>query len=143
MDAASRTAILASLADELNGAYLYDALALAEKDERLAEVYKRMADAERRHAAAWSGRLKKEGIEPPAFKPGWRTQVLAWSAKRFGVAAVVPTITGLEQKDSRKYDGMPDASQMAADERSHGRLLQQVTSGMRGGFGGVALAQME
>jgi hypothetical protein len=38
MDAASRTAILASLADELNGAYLYDALARAEKDERLAEV---------------------------------------------------------------------------------------------------------
>lgn len=143
MDSASRTAILASLADELNGAYLYDALARAEQDGRLAQVYKRMADAERRHAAAWSGRLKKEGIEPPKFKPGWRTRVLAWSARRFGVAAVVPTITGLEQKDSRKYDGMADASQMAADERSHGRLLQQVTSGMRGGFGGVALAQLE
>lgn len=43
MDKKNKKMILDSLDDELNGAYLYDALAQAEKDERLAEVYQRMA----------------------------------------------------------------------------------------------------
>ena len=57
---------LASLADERNGAYLYDALSKAEKDERLAEVYHRMADAERKHAASWTKRLNEAGVPIPA-----------------------------------------------------------------------------
>ncbi|HEY5982713.1 MAG TPA: VIT1/CCC1 family protein [Anaerolineales bacterium] len=134
---------LMSLADERNGAYLYDALTRAEKDTRLAEVYRRMADAERRHAAVWERRLTEAGAAVPSFKPGWRTVVLAWCAKRFGVAAVLPTVAGLEQKDTRKYDGLANSARMAADERSHARLLRNVTSGIQGGMGGVALAQLE
>jgi rubrerythrin len=53
MDATMQQMALESLADERNGAFLYDALAKAEKDERLAEVYRRMAAVERQHAAAW------------------------------------------------------------------------------------------
>lgn len=47
MDAKLKETALENLKDELNGAYLYDALAQAEKDERLAEVYRRMAAVER------------------------------------------------------------------------------------------------
>ena len=41
-----------NLIDELNGAALYDALAAAEKDTRLSEVYRRLATVERKHAEA-------------------------------------------------------------------------------------------
>jgi VIT1/CCC1 family predicted Fe2+/Mn2+ transporter len=143
MDKETQVRILASLEDELNGAYLYDALSGAEKDERLAEVYHRMADAERKHAATWTVRLKEAGRSIPRHTVGWRTVVLAWCARRFGPSAVLPTITGMEQKDSRKYDGTPGAADMAADERSHARLLQQAAGTMKGGMHGVELAQLE
>src|SRR5512136_3077034 len=126
MDTEMQEIALSNLKDELDGAYLYDALAQVEKDTRLAEVYRRMAAVERKHAAVWVERLKAAKVEPPAFTPNWRTRTLAWTAKRLGVAAVLPTITGLEQKDTRKYAFTPDAAEMAADEHSHARLLQQV-----------------
>lgn len=143
MDKIEKETALGSLDDELNGAYLYDALAKAEKDQRLAEVYRRMAAVERKHAAVWIKRLKAVEMEPPVFKPSWRSQVLAWSARRFGAAAILPTIAGLEQKDSRKYSHMPDSTEMAADEASHNRVLRHVTQGIKGGMEGGVLAQME
>jgi VIT1/CCC1 family predicted Fe2+/Mn2+ transporter len=132
-----------SLADELNGAYLYDALAQAETDERLAEVYRRMAAVERKHAGRWTQRLQEAGIEISPFSPNWRTRTLAWVARRFGVNSVLPTITSLEKKDSRKYANMADAADMSADELSHSRLLQQVTRSMPGGLEGGMLARLE
>ena len=143
MDAKMQEVALNNLKDELDGAYLYDALAQAEKDTRLAEVYRRMAAVERRHAAVWIERLKAAGVAPPAFSPGWRTRTLAWLAQRLGAASVLPTIAGLEQKDSRKYAHVAGAAEMAADEASHDRLLRQVTGSMKGGMEGGALAQLE
>lgn len=143
MDVNTVATALASLKDELNGAYLYDALAVAEKDARLAEVYRRMAATERKHAEAWTRRLKAAGGQASKFKADWRTVVLAWAAKRFGAAAVLPTIAGLEQKDSRKYMQLPNSAQMAADERSHALLLRQAAGSVRGGMHGPGLAQLE
>ena len=132
-----------SLEDELNGAYLYDALAQVENDERLAEVYRRMAAVERKHANKWMDRLLDEGVQFPVFSPNWRTRTLAWAARRFGVNTVLPTITSMEQKDSRKYAHMSDTADMSADELSHSRLLTQVTKSMPGGMEGSMLAKME
>jgi len=143
MDATMLATALESLEDELNGAYLYEALSGAEKDARLAEVYRRMSAAERKHGAIWIEHLRAAGKEIPVFKPGWRAVVLAWTARRFGPAAVLPTITGIEQKASRKYQVTPDAGRMAADERSHALLLRQATRTMQGGMHGVELAQLE
>jgi vacuolar iron transporter family protein len=143
MDSKKQGIALDSLHDELDGAYLYEALAQVEKDPRLAEVYHRMAAVERRHAGVWEERLKAGGAAPLAFKPGWRTRTLAWTAKRLGVAAVLPTISGLEQKDTRKYAHTPDSAGMAADEASHNRLLGEVVGSMKGGMAGGALAQLE
>jgi VIT1/CCC1 family predicted Fe2+/Mn2+ transporter len=143
MDENLKATALASLNDELNGAYLYDALAKVEKDPRLAEVYRRMSAVESRHATEWVERLKSDGVAMPEFKPDWRSRTLAWAAKRLGVAAVLPTIMGNEQKDTRKYAQLPGSGGMAADEASHNRMLSQVASTMQGGMGGSALAQLE
>jgi VIT1/CCC1 family predicted Fe2+/Mn2+ transporter len=143
MDENINTTALASLSAELNGAYLYDALAQAEKDPRLAEVYRRMAAVERKHADEWVERLKAAGVAIPSFVPNWRSRTLAWAAKRLGVAAVLPTIIGNERKDSRKYANIPGSAGMAADESSHNRLLSRVAATMKGGMEGGALAQLE
>ena len=131
MDEKMQATALESLNDEQNGAYLYDALALAEKDSRLAEVYRRMAAVERKHADEWVERLKSGGVAIPSFAPNWRSHTLAWAAKHLGVAAVLPTVIGNERKDSRKYAHIPGGAGMAADESSHNRLLSRVVSTIR------------
>jgi VIT1/CCC1 family predicted Fe2+/Mn2+ transporter len=131
--------ILASLKDERDGARLYEALAQAEKDERIAEVYRRMAASEKRHATAWAARLQTSGVNVPEYRPSWRTRLLGWLARRFGPGIVLPTIQGAEQANTRVYSRMSDAQAMAADESSHARLLRHISGGMEGG----RLAQME
>ncbi len=143
MDAALQVTAIASLKDELNGAYLYEALAGAEKDTRLAEVYRRMAAVERKHADMWVERLAEAGVKIPEFTPDWRSRTLAWAAKHLGVAAVLPTIIGNERKDSRKYARIPGAASMGADEASHNRLLTRVAASIKGGMEGGALALLE
>jgi VIT1/CCC1 family predicted Fe2+/Mn2+ transporter len=143
MDQKMQANALASLNDERNGAYLYEALASAEKDPRLAEVYRRMAAVESRHADEWVERLKSSGVALPEFSPDWRSRTLAWAARRLGVAAVLPTVIGNERKDTRKYASLPGSAGMAADESSHNRLLNRVVATMKGGMEGGALAQLE
>ena len=143
MDEKMQATALASLNDERNGAFLYEALASAEKDPRLAEVYRRMAAVERRHADEWVERLKDTGLAISEFSPNWRSRTLAWAARRLGVAAVLPTVIGNERKDTNKYAHLPGSAGMAADESSHNRLLSRVVATMRGGMEGGALAQLE
>jgi vacuolar iron transporter family protein len=131
--------ILASLQAERDGSYLYQVLAETEKDEHIAEVYKRIAATEKRHAEAWVSRLEKSGVQVPAYHPSWRTRLLSWLARRFGPGLVLPTILGSEKADTHGYSQRADAQAMAADESSHARLLSNISGGMEGG----RLAQLE
>lgn len=132
---------LANLADERNGAYLYRALAEAEKDKRLGEVYSRLAAAEERHAERWEQQLAESGVAVPAFRPSWRSRLLAALARRFGASLVLPTVAANEQTDSGKYASTAGAADMAGDEASHARLLGNIVS--PGGLEGSQVAQLE
>ena len=131
-----------NLTDELNGAALYDAMASAEKDQRLAEVYRRLANVEHRHADRWRKKLEDAGVSLPDFKPSWRTRTLGWLARRFGTGVILPTVQTLEQVDTEKYSKQSDAKDFHGDERSHSRVIQLMTS-MRGGFAGTDVARLE
>ncbi len=131
------------LQDERNGAALYEALASVEKEARLAEVYRRMAMVERRHAANWESRLKEAGVALPPPRLTWRTRMLIWLAKRFDAGAVLPSVMALERVDADKYSQEGDARRLAADESSHARLLRQISRASRSGLEGSALARLE
>jgi len=128
--------------DELNGAALYDAIAAAERDPKLAEVYRRLAGVERRHAENWRSRLDAAGVTLPKFRPSWRTRTLGWIAKRFGVRVVLPSVQALERADSNKYANQADAHQLDAEERSHARVLDAITA-VPGGMAGSQIARLE
>ncbi len=132
---------LANLADELNGIELYQALALAEKDPHLAEVYRRFAAVEERHAQAWRQKLTDAGVSLPRFRPRLRTRLLIWLAKRFGSALVLPSVVGMEEAGSEGYRNQ-NASTMAGDEASHARLLREMASD-KGGIDGGTVATLE
>ena len=131
--------------DEVESAYLYRALAKTEHQPQLAEVYKRLADAEAEHAAFWAARLETAGQPVGQPQIGWRTRTLAILAQRFGSQFVLPTITSAERADSSAYRSQTEAGSaaMASEERSHARLLQTIVAGTPGGMEGSVLAQLE
>ena len=137
-----RSRIVDNLVDELNGAALYDSLAAAEKDARLAEVYRRLAGVEKRHADRWRKRLEEAGETLPDFKPSWRTRTLSFLARRFGTGVVLPSVQTLEMSGTDKYATQPDAMDFHGDERSHSRVIGLMSS-MRGGFAGTEVARLE
>ena len=143
MDKEEVERILAHLRDERNGVALYNTLADLEKDPRLAEVYRRMAAAEQRHAQVWVERLAAGGVDVPSPGLTWRTRTLLWLARRFGPGLVLSSVMQAEQMDSRGYSQRGDAAQLAADEGSHARLLRRIVQGTGAGLEGSALAQLE
>jgi VIT1/CCC1 family predicted Fe2+/Mn2+ transporter len=131
------------LEDETNSAALYQVLAEAQKDPRLAEVYRRLAATERGHAQVWEKKLRDAGVEPGPIKVAPRTRLLAWLAQRFGAQAVLPMMMSMEAKGTNDYAGQPGAGSMAAAEHSHARLLRTLGGAKGGGLEGAALAQIE
>jgi vacuolar iron transporter family protein len=129
---------------EIDGAALYRALAEAESQPQLAEVYRRLAEVEERHAAHWEERLRAAGEPIPTRRPGWQTRVYGWLARRFGPQVVLPTVASFERVDSNRYDRQADARQGAlpSQERSHARLLQTIIGPGRG-IEGSSLIKLE
>src|ERR1700704_3671605 len=135
----------ANLPGEVDGAALYRALADAEADPRLKEVYGRLASVEEAHAEFWRKQLDPIGAHAGRLGLGWRTRALAWLARRFGPQFVLPTVNTLEQRDSGQYDAQAEAvaGGLPADERSHARIVQAIESSTPGGLQGSALARLE
>lgn len=128
-----------NLQAEVDGAFIYQAMAADAGDERLADLYARMSEAEERHAALWRERLPAP--IGAAIRPSLRARFLAVVAHRFGAAAVAPMIASQERQGRTMYDDQPEAvgTTLPDDERSHARLLQAVT----GGASGALLARFE
>ena len=135
----------ANLQGEVDGAALYRALADAEADPRLKQVYGRLAAVEEAHAEFWRKQLDRIGVHAGRLGLGWRTRALAWLARRFGPQFVLPTINRLEQRDSGQYDAQAEAvaGGLPAAERSHARVVQAIESSTPGGLQGSALARLE
>jgi VIT1/CCC1 family predicted Fe2+/Mn2+ transporter/rubrerythrin len=129
---------------EQEGSELYQSLAKTERDTHLAELYRRMAETEQRHAAVWAEYIRRAGEPVPTYNSGWRIRMIIWLAQRFGVNSVLPMVSSMERGASHDYDAQPEAraAGMPKDERSHERLFRsvQITGG---GIAGPALARFE
>ena len=134
-----------NLQGEVDSAALYRALADAESDERLKQVYRRLASVEEAHAEFWTRRIRGAGGRARRHHPGLRSRLLAWLARRFGVETVLPIIDTLEHNDITQYDAQPEAAAagLPADERSHSRIVQALARPPQGGLTGGELAQLE
>ncbi len=134
-----------NLRDEVESAALYAGLADSERSPELQAVFRRLAEMEMEHAEFWQRKLAELGVEEPLPRPGWRTRLLLWIARRFGPALVLPTVTAREWADQAKYDqqveaavaGLPDI------EHRHARLLQLIGRERASGLPGSALAALE
>lgn len=113
-------------ADEVQAALLYRGL--ADLDPTRAEVLRRLAEAEERHAEHWRAILATHGVDsaPPA-RPNLRTRLLLLVARRFGVERVLPVVIRAEAADASRYRDVPQAPEtMAREEMAHGRSLAEI-----------------
>ncbi|HEU0001656.1 MAG TPA: VIT1/CCC1 family protein [Ktedonobacteraceae bacterium] len=130
---------------EQEGAYLYTQLAGVESDAHLAELYRRIASIEQRHATLWKDYLTTAGQTPPAYRPNWRIRTLIWLARHLGTGAVLSTLSSMEKSAMTDYDAQPEAvnAGLPVDERSHARLFRYLLSSTKGGIAGPLLARFE
>ena len=135
----------ANLQGEVDSAALYRTLAQTEKNPQLAQVYRRLAAIEEAHAEYWKNQIAAIDRRVPELLPGFRTRALAWLARRFGPAFVLPTIDTLEHLDSGTYDVQPEAvaGGLPAAERSHARIIEALAAGAPGAFSGATVARLE
>ena len=134
-----------NLRGEVDSAALYRMLATAESSTELAEVYRRLASVEDRHAELWQTKLREAGHEPLTIAPGARVRFLGWLARRFGADTVLPFVLAGEATDLQSYETQPEAraAGLPADERSHGRVFRTIVATSRQGMSGETLARLE
>src|SRR5437762_10507939 len=141
----ARQRYTANLKGEVDSASLYRTLAQTEKNPELAQVYARLGAVEEAHAEFWKRKIGAIGQRVPSLRPSFRTRALAWLARRFGPAFVLPSINTLEQLDSGTYDRQPEAvaGGLPAAERSHARIIEALAARSPGAFSGPAIARLD
>ncbi len=134
-----------NLQGEVDSSALYRAMAASETNTSLAELYRRLAAVEDKHAAFWRTKLEKSSAGEPARRPGWRTRVLIWVARRFGPDLVLPAAATLEHIDRGQYDNQPETrgTEMPSQERSHARILSELAVGRPARWSGTFFSRLE
>ena len=136
---------------ERDAIVLYDALAGIEKDPRRADAFRRIAGNERRHAEIWAGKLRELGATVPApDRPRMRVRFIIVAARLLGTAAVADLVKALEGDEEGLYvaqGASPEVAAIAADEREHAIIWDQLKTGEQfgdvtaDGRDGVAIAR--
>jgi VIT1/CCC1 family predicted Fe2+/Mn2+ transporter len=134
-----------NLQGEVDSAALYRTLSEVEKNQDLAQVYRRLAAVEEAHAEFWRKQLRDSGAAPPRLKPDFKSRILRWLARRFGPSFVLPTIGTLEHLDSGQYDSQSEAvaGGLPAAERSHARIIEALAGEDPAVLAGGILARLE
>jgi vacuolar iron transporter family protein len=115
---------------------LYDALAGVEKDPRRAEAFRTIAGNERRHAQVWATKLRELGADVPEPRgPRLRIRTIVLIARVFGTHAVRDLVQALEGDEEELYTAQssPEVAAIAADEREHAEIWQQLSNRGRSG----------
>ena len=126
-------ALLSNVLAERRNAEIYDYLSTLERDPHRSAVLKKMADAEARHAAIWTKKLKELGVGEPPAEAGRCSAWRKWFYRQLGVDAAVRrmeqeeevgiTIQLAELKRVGDQQTVQIANDIVEEESSHARLL--------------------
>jgi VIT1/CCC1 family predicted Fe2+/Mn2+ transporter len=119
---------LNSWREEKQSAWLYRALAKAEKDTRIATLFESLAEAADSQAAIWALKCAPRHPGPPAeFEPSRRARLVAKLARRIGPRRMRPALAAMKIRGLSAYSAaltghlMPtDLAQVGVGHRSVG-----------------------
>ncbi len=109
---------------ELDAAAMYKALADMEGDQQRAEVFRRLAQAEMRHASRWAEKLGMDAAQLRPSPPGPKLALVRLAARLLGLGRVMPILLRGEANDVNAYASDPEARDFAQEERHHARVLR-------------------
>lgn len=122
--------------DERDASFLYRELAAVERDAERRALFARLAEVEDRHAERWVELFRQAGRPIPSYAVAPRTRFLAWLARRFGTALVLPMMLAEEGREVQAYLGLArrvgtrtahdTALDIATDSAMHARELSEV-----------------
>lgn len=93
-----------SWSEEKQSAWLYRALAEAERDSRIADLFRALADAAEDQARTWEKAAASAGQALPAeFQPSGRARLVAQLARRLGPRRVKPALAALKVRGLSAY----------------------------------------
>jgi len=144
LSADERQRSLLNLKLERDAIALYDALAECDKDPERAATFRRIASNERRHAEIWATRLGEIGATvPPVGRPRMRVRFVIFIARRFGTNRVADMVLAMEGNEEQNYASQmtPETAAIAADERQHAALWEELNGRARVQANGSSLAQ--
>ncbi|HEY3592845.1 MAG TPA: hypothetical protein VGL13_03185, partial [Polyangiaceae bacterium] len=96
--------------EEVDSASQYRAMASSEASGAVADIYRKLAAVEEKHAAFWEERLKSAGLDPGPRKPTFRARALGWIARRFGATMILPTVAASEYSQRNNYMTHPETT---------------------------------
>ncbi|HEY5579110.1 MAG TPA: VIT1/CCC1 transporter family protein [Acidimicrobiia bacterium] len=130
---------LDNIQEEVDAAHLYRLVAEREANPDLRAIYLKLAKAEERHAAFWEEQLRTAGERVPERAPSSRARFLGWLGKTFTIKLIVGVMASMEASGQTRYDAQPEAEGtiLSADERSHARLLKELTGPATERLGGL------
>jgi predicted membrane protein (TIGR00267 family) len=117
----------------MDGARTYRELAAKEPDKGRADILRRLAEAEARHAERCEARLRELGAPVPTEYRTPMDRVRAWARQNIGTDAAIQQLETQEKKHVAGYNAqmraIPDArfrdmlNEMQAEEKVHSRVL--------------------
>ena len=102
--------------DEMDAAWLYRLLASYERNPARQAIFERLATVEDAHVERWRGLFKAQGSDLPSHTPSLQTRALAWTARIFGSAAVLPIIVRQETREVGSYLRLARSSRQASTQ---------------------------
>jgi len=121
---------------ELEGAYLYRALAKTARREETARAMVEMAEQEEQHAALWAALCRDAGADERPPRRDLRVFIIAWLGRVLGAEGVLGLLVQDELSDISTYVDQAQSSSeperyrmVVGDETAHARSLQVLRSG--------------
>jgi VIT1/CCC1 family predicted Fe2+/Mn2+ transporter/rubrerythrin len=118
---------------EMDGARTYQELAEKEPDRARADILRRLAEAESRHAARIEARLRALDAPIPQVYRNWTDRARAWVRRSVGTDAALQQLDAQEQKHVAEYRrqmaDIPDTeframlNEMQREEDVHSKVL--------------------
>lgn len=106
--------------EERQSAWIYRAIAPAERDPRLAKLFLGLAEAAEKQAAILAEDLRRAGEPEPRFQPGLRARLVALAARRLGLKRTRTMLAAMKVRGLSAVDALAGTHAMPASTEEIG-----------------------
>lgn len=92
--------------EEIRSSWLYEQLASAETDQRIASLFRALGGEAQKQSASWAAIAEREARPLPKFAPGLRERLTIALARRLGPRRIKPLLAAMKIRGLSSYDAV-------------------------------------